>query len=227
MVRAVFLHIPKTAGTSLRETLCRGLGEDAVSPAFGASEMTEAEADALRCYSVVFGHISVTDARRFFPDAMLLTAVRDPVERCLSWYRFVRSVGVPPYPDVMAALSHDIDDFFSLDVETVFRNIYNRQVRQLGDHVLNTGVDMQDAFERAKATLDECVWIGRQEAMQEDLARLADILPQMAGVNLSRLNVTAGGHAGRPIPDELRRKIARYNAFDEALYADVVRRCGG
>lgn len=218
MTYAVFLHVPKTAGMSLHDTLRRQVGDEAVSPSVNASVMTQSEADALAHYDVVVGHISVTDARRFFPGAALLTVLRDPIERSLSWYYYARNFPWAPHEDVAAAQAHPVEEFFDLPTDVVFENIHNRQVRQLGDHVYNYTVDLDQALENAKATLDACAWVGRQETLDADLARLADVLPAVKGASLDQLNVTTTRPSDRAISPSLRESIMRHNAFDQRLY---------
>ncbi len=218
MVQAVFVHIPKTAGTSFREALCAGFGSEAVSPAFAASRISPEEAERLRTYQVISGHVSMADVTRHFPDAAAFTILRAPIDRALSWYSFARQQAGGMHADVDAAKAHDVEAFFALNEAIVFRNIVNRQVRQLGDHVLNTEVDLPAALDRAKRALEACVWVGRQEHLEADLLRLPAALPQMAGVALARLNVTAERRAMSEIDAALAEKIARYNRYDLELY---------
>ncbi len=218
MVQAVFVHIPKTAGTSFREALCAGFGPEAVSPAFAASRISPEEAERLRAYQVISGHISMADVTRHFPDAAAFTILRDPIDRTLSWYYFARQQPGGQHADVDAAKAHDVEAFFALDPSIAFRNIFNRQVRQLGDHVLNSDVDLPAALDRAKRALEACVWVGRQEHLAADLARLPAALPPMAGVSLPSLNVTAERRAVAEIAPALVEKITRYNRYDLALY---------
>lgn len=219
MVSAIFYHLPKTAGTSFRAALCAGFGEGRVSDPFPAFVTTPEQAEALSAFDVVSGHISHGDVVRFFPGARTFTILRDPVDRCLSWYYYARSVPLTVHPDVAAAHENDVDAFFSLPPAVTFRNVFNRQVRQLGDHVLNTEVDMDAALAQAKRTLEACVWIGRQETLDADMVRLGTVFPQMAGVTAGTLNVTPERPGVTEIAPELREKIAGFNRYDTELYA--------
>lgn len=73
-----FLHIPKTAGTTLIERLWH-------NPNFGAVDREP----TLPGHEVEFGHSVIIDD----PDehTVYVTALRDPVERIMSQYNFVRS----------------------------------------------------------------------------------------------------------------------------------------
>jgi hypothetical protein len=84
--KVFFLHIPKTAGTSVREyfewyyverTICAGFSETSISDALGR------EGHSRRFYS---GHVSFDYLDYFFPDHDWLTFLRDPLARTVSQY---------------------------------------------------------------------------------------------------------------------------------------------
>jgi hypothetical protein len=141
LVKAVFIHIPKTAGSAFRQMLELGFGAHAVSPPFTAFRMSDGEAERLKRFDIVAGHISADDVRRYFPEAMLLTVVRNPIDRCISWYSFANTMKDHAERDVQAANAHDLESFFDLDTGVLFKNICNRLTRQLGDHVCNATPD--------------------------------------------------------------------------------------
>ena len=84
--KVFFLHIPKTAGTSVREYfewcymprhICAGFSEVSISEALGR------EGHSRRFYS---GHVSFDYLDYFFHDYAWLTFLRDPVARTVSQY---------------------------------------------------------------------------------------------------------------------------------------------
>ena len=173
MRKSVFVHLPKTAGTSFHRAMRDTLGPEAVSPSFIATNLSPADAERLDRYTVISGHISMADVRRYFSDRAILTILRDPVDRCLSWYYFARKGTTRAFAsDFAEAKRRNIEDFFALDYKITYRNIYNRQVRQLGDHVLNVEADLQRATENAKEVLRSAVWVGRQENLPADIERV-------------------------------------------------------
>ncbi len=220
MRKWVFVHIPKTAGTSFQNALRKILGNDAVSPSFNASRLSEADAERLDQYTVISGHISKVDLDRYFPHRELLTILRDPLDRCVSWYYFARTTPLVIYApsDVFAAQQNGIEAFFAQDERIIYRNIVNRQVRQLGDHVLNLDADHGEALSRAKETLRSAVWVGQQEHLAEDIARLVGIVPDWAGLSLERLNCTTGRESSDNLSREVISKIANLNTYDMELY---------
>jgi len=216
----VFIHLPKTGGTSF-QTALRGLvGDDAVSPAFTASNLSEADAERLDRYAVISGHISMADVTRYFSDRKILTILRNPLERCVSWYYFARTT--PPSPDassdVLAAKRNEIEAFFDEGRDVIYRNIFNRQVRQLGDHVLNVAADHARALENAMNTLRAAAWVGLQETLAADCKKLALIFPEAAGLSLPRLNLTIGKKLTSGMSPGLLASIRRFNEYDIALY---------
>ena len=141
----LFVHVPKAAGTSFAAALANCLGKDALSPPFLASRLSGQDVSRLDRYRAIAGHISIDDTAPF-QNRYLFTILRNPIDRCLSWYYFAHHQSAPAQsPEVLAAQQCTIRDFFRLDRGTIFRNIFNRQVRQLGGHVLNTEIDLNTA----------------------------------------------------------------------------------
>jgi hypothetical protein len=220
MRKAVFVHLPKTAGTSFHVALREALGAGAVSPSFIATRLSPADAERLDRYAVISGHISMADIRRYFPDRMILTILRDPVDRCLSWYYFARKGSTRAFAsDFVEAKRRSIEDFFALDYKITYRNIFNRQVRQLGDHVLNVEADLERATENAKDVLRSAVWVGRQESLAADIARLGQSAPELADLTLPIINATGDRRAQDDLAPALIARIRALNEYDLALYS--------
>lgn len=205
----------------------KALGDDAICPGFIATHMTEVHAARLDRFPVISGHISMADVKRFFPDRMILTILRDPVDRCLSWYYFARKSSTGAFSsDFVEAKRKSVEEFFALDQKLIYRNIYNRQVRQLGDHALNFNADLERAMENAKETLRSAVWVGRQESLSADLKRLGDLVPELAGLELTSFNVTGDRKQQDELSPELIARIRSLNEYDLKLYAFAAQDAG-
>lgn len=172
--KLVFIHIGKTAGTSLRMMLTRALGPNSCSNPFVQSYMTEQEARHYDAFRVVCGHISRVDQLRWFANREVITILREPIDRCLSFIHYVRSL--PPESSQTAADAHRLPILEYMETEEAQRNLHNTMVRQLGGHMLDAPVDLPFLLDMARGTLKNALWVGRQDSLDADLSRLAVIL---------------------------------------------------
>lgn len=220
MYKFVFVHLPKTGGTTLHAALRRAVGKDAVSPNFIASKLSDQDAVELDKYTVISGHISIIDVRRYFPDRKILTILREPLDRCVSWYYFARAMrpAIGAATDVFVAQTYGIEEFFNQDLHLIYRNIFNRQVRQLGNHVLNFDLSYAEALENAKQTLRSAAWVGRQETLDTDIADLATIVPNAESAYLQIENRTEGRKGMNELSSNVINRISSLNEYDVALY---------
>ena len=114
--------------------------------------------------------------------------------------------------------AHFVHDFFRLDREIIFRNIFNRQVRQLGGHVLDSEINLRVALSRAKATLKDAAWVGRVETLPADLLRLRNRFPEFLDFELPKLNVTRNRQSLDALDPDIISQIRLLNTFDLDLY---------
>jgi len=211
----MFLHLPKSAGTSflhgLKHHFC------SVSEPFPASYLTAEVAGELDAFTVVAGHISFDDYLQWFPDRNSMTIIRNPVERSLSWYCYARLV-VPDSvvtEEVLAAKKYSPEDFFSLDPFVIRRNIINRQTRQLGRHALSIDCDDTGTLSSAINNIEKILWVGSVENLESDLELLRQI-PNFE--NFPELSRTNAVERQFDISVQLRNKIEKLNWADMELY---------
>lgn len=224
MDKFVFLHIPKTAGTSFVDAIKKAIGADRVSPSFNAGVMSQDQAEELDHFDVIAGHISINDINRYFSDRNIITVIREPIERCISWYYYARSLARnTELEDVNAAQTLSVDDFFRAEKYLIFRNIYNRQVRQLGGHVFDLNIDFNIAMEKSIATLASANWVGRVETIDEDIETLKHQFPAFANLALRKTNVTPNKGLRNELSSKTLNNIEAYNEYDLALYEKMKR----
>jgi hypothetical protein len=110
----ISIHIPKTAGTSLRLQLQRHFGERLLSDyedwpeedTPGARERNAMNretvlgmVDTIRTnFDVIHGHFAASKYAGLFPEARLLTFVRDPYQHAISAYEHARRSVDSPHP---------------------------------------------------------------------------------------------------------------------------------
>lgn len=212
----IFLHIPKTGGTSARHAMKRSL--DAAETCFvyrGEKRFTQPDEllamgrEAVDRFRFVCGHfdhqfaLSVPCSER-----RLATVLRSPVMRALSLYRH-RMIHQLKRQDlsVSEVLEHNL-----------IRQLHNNQTRIVSGIELEPGGCNDRILGVAQHNLATCYgYIGFTETMEIDtpgeLARLG--LPE---VQQQRLNRTGGNTGLPPVTWADIEALADANRFDLALY---------
>src|SRR4029077_8355467 len=80
--RIYFHHIPKTAGTSLRDFLSATVGAANVAPMLRSGRLLEALRDYAG-FAVITGHLEVLPGDALPTDRVSVTLLREPVDRVL------------------------------------------------------------------------------------------------------------------------------------------------
>jgi len=206
LIRYLSVHIPKTAGVSIRNILKEHFGPGFVlhywqiTDAWGRV-LAQVPPDA----TCIHGHYQTDKLTRLFPEARLLTWVRDPVERVVSSY-FHRLRDPDPQHPVCRELHEkklSVVEYASLPL------VRNEMARFLGSK------QPADFF-----------FIGIVEQFEASFALMARLLG-ITGTSLRRDNVNPEKPAGRYTLDpSVRREIEALNELDADLYADCLRRWG-
>ncbi|WP_404324927.1 sulfotransferase family 2 domain-containing protein [Cobetia sp. UIB-001] len=89
--KLVFLHIPKTAGQAVHAALQKSFGENNVSKIRINSHFEDLEKVNDYQEIVYSGHIDWEKAEKIPGDKVYFTILREPTERILSYYHYIRS----------------------------------------------------------------------------------------------------------------------------------------
>jgi len=220
----VFVHVPKTAGTSLRGELARRLPPDAniaVDYTDTARSFHDRMDDAVERFldsagagQVRFasGHVlarHVARIRARVPDVRFVTFLRDPVQRVVSDYRHQRSARHPVHEEFIARVP-SLDAYLDLAAER------NKMAQHLIAPELLTG-DPQACVE---ALLRDYAFIGVQEMYPISFRTLTALIDVPAWPQL-RENVNTDDDSGRSVPPDLAARIRAVNGIDCALYGAV------
>jgi hypothetical protein len=226
--RFFFVHLQKTAGTTLFMALRRQFGRDAVYPTPELEgvdwsntnvpllrDVFEREGDRIR---VVVGHFPLCTVDLLGAPFTTLTVLRDPFPRTLSFLRHRRDK-IPEHADA------GLDELYA-DPRMLHALIHNHMTKMLGmtaEQMTNgmaTMVPYDEAIlRRAEAGLERIDVVGVQERFgdfwQELEARFGWDLGEMLHAN-----------ATRPEPDDvsawLERRIRADNELDFRLYRYAV-----
>ena len=222
--RYAILHIPKTAGTTLRTILSQAFPED-VFPAANELEANKGEYlpfDALRDQRAlvaqrrfVMGHYTLPELLELFPDRAIITCLRDPFARSASVIgHFWRSYGVPP-------------ETFLNDTRLVTNQIVNQQIRFLAPHPsADWTVEYSESLvDKALQNLERVKIVGIQERFPQFMASVAAELEFPSHTTLNRrenVGSTDIHEQLAPFADQIRGMIAG----DLELYRQVCLRAG-
>lgn len=220
--RAVFLHIPKTAGSTLFRLLER---EYAGSPIFRLYGDVDSRIRLLEAMSIedlhalrlVGGHMGF-GIHRFLPGASAyVTLLRDPVDRVVSHYHYVKS---RPHDAGSARAMEGVSSLDDYVRSSVFARIINNgQTRLLGSDVQSADEAADEAaLERAKQVIDRSdVVVGLQDRFEESLL----LMLQAFGWGYPAYRNENVG-VGRPRVEELSGStvelILERNSLDVELY---------
>lgn len=203
-----FIHIPKTAGTSVRRAL-----EDAAPrrllPVYNDQPkrtldhaLARAQAD-----SIVFGHFSYGLHEKFGAGPAYATVLRNPVDRVVSWYNYVSSR--PNNPKYELTRNASLETIVRDDPPVVLSNFMTSLIAGTRPK----GRDDRQTLERAKRNLESFAFVSTQENIAEDLPRLEEQVG-VHGLRLGEFNKTKA----RAIDDAAADAILDINQLDRELY---------
>jgi hypothetical protein len=218
-VRALFLHIQKTAGTSLIE---------AVRPRYGQSLVSHGDCwgrtpASLADVGFVSGHIGYDFARHLMPSRFSFTFLRDPAERILSMYYFCRSRDPARFMIYRRAHELDLADFLRAGFHDpwVRKNIWNNQVWQLAHgygHLDDRSIDdfsETELLALAMRHLDELSFVGFTESFPADQRTVLSALGLPPGAERSTLrNRTPRRPGAGDLSPQIRTLLADLTILD-------------
>jgi hypothetical protein len=208
-LQLISIHIPKTAGTSFRNTLCGVYGQDAVvrldiglirqetmirEQVYDAPELPPGIA-------VLHGHFSyprLTERFPIDPALPVITWLRDPVERVISNYFYLAK-----------RLAEELNE------EGRGLNILNRMQRTLLEYARYEPAQNRISKFLEGLALEDLHFVGLVEHYDEDLARLATLMgwPEVPVFTHNRT-----GKDTSIVTDAEREEIRALNTEDVALY---------
>lgn len=240
-IPAVFMHIQKTAGTSIVHVAMRHYGQGNVISHgdFSANRGKYPIIEFLKkkniqeryCHTpFVSGHFGFEFCSALMEDRYSFTFLRDPVERIISFYHYLRAHPNPTvYVNAMAN-KHSFEDFLTLAfVDPVIADrLYNHQVWQL-----TSGYGSSEAYSPERASpprrdlqsaltnIHKFSFVGLTESFEEDLSTLLDALKISKPRKQVHSNVVAGRVEAKNLPESTLNLLKKLTTLDQALYDSV------
>lgn len=228
----VFLHLPKTAGMTIRTMLERayaghpiqliggsgGEGGGLSLAAFARRPLAERRKIAL-----IAGHMP-WGAQAAIPGSRAITVLRDPVERVISFFYFSKRAPNAVYHRAINEQGLTLRDAVESGMLTAE---YNLQTNMLRDQ-LATGAAA--ALRSAKRNIRACAAFGIVERFDESAAYLAREL-RWPETSWETKNVTRNRPRADDLEPDLLERLRHETGVDRMLYDDAValfnRRTGG
>jgi glycosyltransferase involved in cell wall biosynthesis len=213
--RLVFLHIPKTAGTSLRSVVTKVYGKYGVVslyPPFSEAELEDARR-RLASASALIGHLDFGIHRRLDIDARYVTLLRDPVQRVLSLYGHMeRNPQTTYYKQIRDGMR--VREF----LDAFGHQANNHMVRILSGYGGAGFLDDESVLRQALDNLERhFAFIGFTEEFEKSLQALARCLGWSRVPEIPHLNA-APKRAPHTTDEETLEVIRRYNRLDQRLF---------
>lgn len=235
---AVFLHIQKTAGTTMIELARSAYGIHNVMshddylkgityfPSTGEVKVDEEVLHDFHGIPFLSGHFGYGFAKRYMPGRYSFTFLRDPIERVLSFYYFCK--GSDPRKFALYKLSQQVtlDEFLQMGLvdPEVKTFIWNNQVWQLACGFGDLDIRPLSAFEEiellelASKHIDELSYVGLAETFEED----RDAILRDLGIVPPEARIVSNANLGRPtyndLPQSTKDLLFELTELDRVLY---------
>jgi hypothetical protein len=220
----IFLHIPKTAGTTLLSILDRQYPAQSIHSFGGDAHASVAQFKALDEQSraqiqLLRGHMAF-GLHEYLPEPVVyFTILRDPVARVISYYNYI--LRTPPHYLYEEVTSKKMSLHDLLDSELPLM-MNDGQVRLISGVWGEPGFDEVTPviLETAKKNLaDYFVVVGLMEHFDQTLCLLKENLGWEEDMTYQRLNVSKQGSKAHQLPAATVDLVKKVNQQDIALYA--------
>jgi SAM-dependent methyltransferase len=236
-----FLHIPKTAGTSFIAILEEHFSDSEICPAQLWHDLLAIPYSRLEGYRLFRGHFYAYLEDYLPQKPVLLTMLRDPLERSLSHFDHIRNE--PGHYLYHKAQSHGniTEALQDPDMRAMIANFQTRSLALRLDPVaISTGLDQEqleglelerrletdiasdvtddELLRRAKACLDRCLFVGIVEQFDDSVSMLNQLFGWTQSHSTKALNVRPNRLRREDLPQEAEELIRSYTQLDMELY---------
>ncbi|MEG6505682.1 sulfotransferase family 2 domain-containing protein [Nitratidesulfovibrio sp. 1201_IL3209] len=241
MIPAIFLHIQKTAGTTIVNLARKHYGNDNVLThgdyLCGFSESPDPhtffskENIRARFKEKLFisGHFGFSFCSAFMGERYSFTFLRKPAERIVSFYYFCLTRSPEESPIYKIAQGCSLEEFLKMGFERsdVRLRIWNNQMWQLAHGYCSCEGRGQETFspkdieELAYKNIRKFSFVGTVDNFRHDRDRiLSDLGMQLLKVDV-RDNVTPGRPAIKDLPLSTRQLLEKLTALEQPLYDEI------
>ncbi len=215
----VFLHIPKTAGTTLRETLLRNYKSNRMiwvktAPPSHEDQILNAIIKSSKGLQLIAGHARYGVHEFAAEDAAYFTFLRHPFSRVFSFYHYILTTAHHPYYETLRKSGGNFLDFLNNPDSP---EVLNQQTRLISGCRTAPHETSREELELAKKHLREKFFmVGLQEQFDDSMALLKltlglkDVAYMTQKINKAKPVF--------PLDDVVQEALKRTNALDLELY---------
>jgi hypothetical protein len=240
--RLFFIHVPKTAGTTLIPLIDMHFHEREICPAQLWRELVRIPQETLPAYRLFRGHFGGGGLDSFLPKPPIcMTMLRAPLPLAVSTFKFIQREPGTRVHKLVHDMNLDLAGF--LDHSETRGKIANKQTRHLSfclEHDPESGpifmhdeslavidgwvkrhrarVAPRERLERAKAKLRDCAFFGLVERFEDSMDLMCHTFGWPPVGPVQKLRVAP--HRDREqLDDTLLKRVAELNDQDIELYA--------
>lgn len=224
--RLLFIHLPKTGGSSLAWIIDQYYGESA-ERLITAGELANIRRylnrpeEELAKVRAISGHMPWGVADYLPGDSGYITMLRHPYERVVSDYYYIYSA--PQHP------AHELAKSGELTFEDFIRGPNGHNIMTLrmygydiqGDKVFYHEGDEESRYSEAVKNLHACAVVGLNDCFEESVNRIADHFQWDHVPEMVRMNTTDGRPRFDDLPQADKNVIIKNNKLDLALYEEA------
>jgi hypothetical protein len=220
MKRTIFCHIRKTGGTTLHRIFQNAVGATDISPGHGSEQYSKA-LSRWEMRRVISQHVWFAPGESLSTERVNLTVLREPIDRCVSNYFYVRAQD-PAFRADAPERSLSLSEFAFSESAHARAEMQNHQTKLLAPIGLAQALSSpseDQLLSAAKLSLEQFDIVGLTERL-EDTVDLVSFVTGMAPItSIPKERATASRLSIDDVPLDVRRKLKRDNRLDEELYA--------
>ena len=218
----IFLHIPKAAGTTLRDILYRQYekeyiyeldGQNFLQSQEDSKHLNAKEKDKIR---LLMGHMYFGLHEFVSSPSSYITMLRDPIEKVISYYYFVSKLTAHPDYKLIKSQNVSLKKYCTMNKP----NMCNAQTRFLAGENFSQVNNEPIMLEQAKKNLQEYFsLVGITERFDESLILMKQKLGWNSNPYYYRRNTNkTNSYAKLRIQEDTLATIREYNQLDIELY---------
>jgi hypothetical protein len=222
LLPTVFVHIQKTAGSSIIRLVRKHFGKSVISHGDYYGHRPEEFQDV----AFVSGHFGYDYAKSFMDSRYSFTFLRNPAERILSFYYYNRARDIDEFPMTRIAHQLDLEQFLKAGLvdPLVKSRIWNNQTWQLAQgYSYNDEYDINnfssgELLDLAISHLSDFSYIGFTEFFEDDLNMILPNLDIPIPKKTDHVNVTRSRLCSTDIPSTALDILEELTELDQILY---------